>query len=156
MPPRGIQGALVFCVRRSRYRCGVSTRPAVPPAFICVDLDLESRNSLGMLLTELEADLVLLRSESRDGKYFASLEFAIGEADPEASLLAFLKLISSLTGEARSIWDESSQRTFNVGLDSGNEGAMHAFQLSNSTLREVVAVGAQVKVTLYPVASPHN
>lgn len=134
----------------------MSTRTSIPPAFICVDLDLESRISLKPLLAVLEGSLVLLRSERREGKFVASLEFAIGEADPESSLLAFLKLIASLEGEARSTWEACSQRTFHVGLDSGNEGAAHAFQLSNGTLREVVAVGAQVKVTLYPVTSPHN
>lgn len=120
------------------------------PAFIIVDLELESTSSLAPFVSAVEGELVVLHSESEGGTHAAAVEFAMGPEDPENSILAYLRLVSSLEGAAKAAWLACSRRTFNVGLDSGTKGGPHEFHLSNETLREVVAAGADVAVTLYP------
>jgi hypothetical protein len=61
-----------------------------------------------------------------------------------------LDAIEAIEGVAKDLWEECSQREFNIGFDCGDEPWAFNHGLTNATLKRLVGVGASLRITLYP------
>jgi hypothetical protein len=118
------------------------------PAFLNVDLDLESREPLARLMDALPSLFVLLSTRMR-GKYVVSLELSQPGLTLDQTIRRLAKMISSLSGQPRRLWQRATNRCFNIGFASGT--ARHpAFSIRSVTIQAVASLGASIGVTLYP------
>jgi hypothetical protein len=114
--------------------------------FINVDLDVESAEELGPLLDAMEPHAYSL--ERPPGQ----ASFEVNEAspkDPEAVILEFVRIVRSLPPAARKVWDSSSERVFDIGLQSGRHPFRQSYNIGIETLREAADIGAHIAITIY-------
>ena len=61
----------------------------------------------------------------------------------------FVRLVRSMTPDARAVWDGASRRVFDIGFQSLREPFSETHALSVTTLIEVAEVRAEVAFTAY-------
>jgi hypothetical protein len=120
--------------------------------YLNTDLDLIAPLDLTELVSALEhAGLPPLHSARReDGLWYATCETAEQFAEPEANIAAMLAVIEALPDGARAIWSACTRRELNIGFDCGAQPWAFNQALSNNLLGRLAAVGATLRVTLYP------
>src|SRR5438309_7000210 len=120
--------------------------------FLNVDLDLESREPLGRLADALR--LTVMFSTRMRGQYVMSLEGSWPTASLDQTLRRLAKMISSLSGDARRLWQRASKRCFNIGFACGSRRPP-PFSIRAATIEAVAALGGSIEVTLYPYDNPN-
>ena len=120
--------------------------------YLNTDLDVWAASDVKPLVNALASRGVcsLHREQARDGDQFAVFETAEDYAAPEENLLVMLAAVESLTGDAAAVWAGGSLREFNIGYACGDRPHGFTHGLSNDVLRRLAAVGATLRVTLYP------
>ncbi len=92
-----------------------------------------------------------------DGLWYATLETEGIECDtPEESIAAMLDSVESLTAEASAVWSRCTLREFNIGYDCGDCPWAFSNGLTNRTLLRAAALGASLRLTLYPPEKPQD
>ena len=89
-----------------------------------------------------------------DGLWYATFETSTQFAEPEPNIAAILGIVESLARPLRSVWDGCAQREFNIGYDCGDEPWGFNQALPADLLARMAAVGASLRVTLYPDREP--
>ena len=120
-------------------------------AYRNTDLMLELGEDLSLLVQELCANgLFALHCTLHDTTWYAALEIDRESESAEDTLACFLNAIESLTPSARLHWDQCRKRELDVAFDCGDEPWAFNTGLSHATLSRLVAVGASLRLTLYP------
>jgi hypothetical protein len=127
-------------------------------SFLNTDLDLVSADDLSPLAKALEAACVFPMHVTRgaDGLWYAMFETQGERTEPEPCISVMLSAIESLPPAHRSTWDHCTLREFNIGYDCGDEPWAFNQGLSVALLGRMAAVGASLRVTLYPDREPAN
>ena len=120
--------------------------------YLNTDLDLTSPVDLAVLVSALEAAGLppLHSARHEDGYWYATCETAEQFSEPEANIAAILALIEALPDGPRAIWSACTRRDLNVGYDCGAKPWAFNQALSSQLLGRIAAVGASLRVTLYP------
>jgi hypothetical protein len=120
--------------------------------YVNTDLDLTAPHDLGALAAALDADGVfpLHVTHGDDGLWYATFEHQHEHPEPEQSIAAMLCAIESLPTSLRPLWDGCTRRDFNIGYECGDKPWAFNQGLSAALLGRVAAVGASLRVTLYP------
>ena len=120
--------------------------------YLNTDLDLISAHELTALTSALEAGGVppLHTTRGEDGLWHASCETAEQFEEPEGNIAAILLVVESLNAVARAAWSACTRRELNVGFDCGAKPWAYTQWLSNELLGRMAAVGASLRITLYP------
>ncbi len=120
--------------------------------YLNTDLDLISAGDLTALAVALEAGGVppLHITRGEDGLWHASCETAEQFGEPEGNIAAILVVVESLGEGPRAGWSACTRREFNVGFDCGDKPWAYTQWLSNELLGRMAAVGASLRITLYP------
>lgn len=120
--------------------------------YLNTDLDLTSSDDLTRLAKVFEAKgaspLHVARSD--DGLWRATIETDVHHHDPEPNIAEMLAIIESLPDPLQTDWRRCTQLEFNIGYDCGTEPWAFNQGLSNVLLRRIAAVGASLRITLYP------
>src|SRR5215204_4078660 len=129
--------------------------------YLNTDLDPTSDQDLTALAAAFEVSGVaaLDVTQGDDGLWYAAFETADQHAEPEPNIAAMLAVAESLPAPLRIIWDGCTRREFNLGYDCGAEPWAFNQGLSASLMGRMAAVGASLRVTLYPdrsQGSPSN
>lgn len=116
------------------------------------DLDLCSAEDLTSLAAELESRGATSRHVTlgADDRWYSSVETDAQYVEPEANIAELLTAIESLSPANRAIWDRCRLREFNLGYDCGLQPWAYNQGLSAELLARIAAVGASLRVTLYP------
>jgi hypothetical protein len=122
----------------------------VPPRFLNVDVDVESREPLDGLVAALPSISVHLNARKGRKHYlsFAGPWFK-NDPTPDEVLRRLTKAIGALRGEPRRLWKRASKREFNLGFEGGERQA--AFELPSKTIEAVARLGGSIGLTLYPL-----
>ena len=80
----------------------------------------------------------------------ATLELEGSFAQPESNIDAILTAVESLPPDAMKIWSACTVREFNLGYACGDEPWAFTNQLTSPTLARMAALGASLRLTLYP------
>jgi hypothetical protein len=120
--------------------------------YLNTDLDLTSANDLTALSVAFEASGVrpLHVTQAEDGFWYATFETDEQFTEPEPNIAAMLAVVESLAESLRLVWDGCSRRQCNIGYDCGAEPWEFNQGLSTELLGRMAAVGASLRVTLYP------
>lgn len=92
-----------------------------------------------------------------DGLWYVSFETSSNyresqgdDGEPELDITLMLTAVESLPTRLRSIWDNCSQREFNIGYDCSEKPWAFNQGLSNEVLRRLAVVGGTLRWTIYP------
>lgn len=120
--------------------------------FVNVDLEVEAREPLDLLVREFGEDVFVLYNGEARGRYLAAFETALGSGDAETTIACLCGLVESLPEEARALWDRCILRTFDIGYEGGDTPSSFRSIIHPLTLRRVADLGATLVVTIYPPA----
>jgi hypothetical protein len=125
--------------------------------YLNTDLDLISSDELTALATVFEARGLFPLHVSRrdDGLWYASFETQDQHTEAEPNIAALVAVVESLAEPHRSMWSGCTRREFNIGYDCGSEPWGFTQALSSGLLGRVSAVGASLRITLYPARPAH-
>jgi hypothetical protein len=120
--------------------------------YLNTDLDLSSADELTGLAEALKAkELFPLHiTQAEDGLWYAKLETEENYDEPEKTITKMITAIEALEEPSRVIWQRCSQREFNMGYDCGSEPWAFEQGLSCELLGRIAALGASLRLTLYP------
>ena len=120
--------------------------------YLNTDLELVSATDLTPLATALEAQgLMILNQGKYDDSYYVDFETDDGYPDPETNIAAMVTVIEALAPELQSLWQGCSSRRFDIGYRVPAEAGDRFHQeLSAGLLSRLAAVGASVRITIYP------
>lgn len=120
------------------------------------DLDLTSAEHLTGLAAAFEAQGVspLHVTRADDGLWYATFEVDYPDDqhdEPEPTITVMLAAIESLSAPLRGVWSGCTRREFNIGYECGKEPWAFNQGLSSELLGRIAAVGASLRITLYPL-----
>lgn len=120
--------------------------------YVNTDLDLVSSEDLTPLAEHLGSrGLFTLHVEPRDdGQWYATLETGTEHDEPASNIAAMVAVLESLVDPHRALWRRCTRREFNIGYGCGAEPWAFHQGLSSELLSRVAAVGASLRLTLYP------
>jgi hypothetical protein len=125
----------------------------VPPRFLNVDVDVESREPLDDLVAAMPS-MAVLRNLRIGRKYYLSFEgpWFKNAPTPDEVLRRLTKAIGALRGEPRRLWRTALRREFNLGFDGGEDQI--AYEIPSNTVESVARLGGSIGLTLYPIYEP--
>lgn len=120
--------------------------------YLNTDLDLTSADDLTALAVAFKAGGVppLHVTPGDNGLWYACFETDDTYVEPEPNIAAMLKVVEKLVPTLRTVWDHCMRREFNVGYDCGSEPWAFNQGVSAELLGRMAAVGASLRITLYP------
>ena len=120
--------------------------------YLNTDLVLTSPNELTALAAIFESRGVypLHVGLEEDGLWYGTFETQDSHAEPEPNIAVMVAVAESLSEPHRSVWMQCSKREFNIGYDCGAQPWAFNQGLSCELLGRIAAVGASLRVTLYP------
>lgn len=123
--------------------------------YLNTDLDLTSAGDLTALGAAFEAHgmLPLHVTRGAEGLWYARFETGERHQEPEPNITAMIAVVESLAEPLRIVWAGCTLREFNVGYDCGAKPWAFEQGLSSQLLGRVAAVGASLRITLYPPES---
>lgn len=126
--------------------------------YLNTDLDLESAEDLTALAAEFEAHGVspLHVARGEDGRWHATFETDERYLQPEPNIASMVAAVESLPEQLRAAWSGCTHREFNIGYDCGVEPWAFNQALSSRLLGRMAAVGACLRITLYPPIVTHD
>jgi hypothetical protein len=122
--------------------------------YLNTDLDLTSGDDLMALAAAFEAQGVppLHVTHGEDGLWYATFETDEHHEQPEPNIAVMMAVIESLAEPLRTVWSGCTRRDFNIGYDCGSKPWAFNQGLSSQLLGRMAAVGASLRITLYPPA----
>jgi hypothetical protein len=144
--------ARCWCASRQPVESGVDNTIC----YLNTDLDLTSAEDPTALAAAFEIGSIppLHVTHAADGRWYATFETSAQFAEPEANIAAMLDVVESLARPLRSVWDACTRREFNIGYECGAEPWAFNQGLPAELLGRMAAVGASMRVTLYPGREP--
>lgn len=123
--------------------------------YLNTDLDLTSTVDLTALAAALAlGDLDSLHvGRVENGLWSARFETTEQHTEPEPNIAAMLAVVESLPTALRSVWASCTLREFNIGYDCGTKPWAFNQGLSSAVLGRIAAVGASLRITIYPDTS---
>ena len=127
--------------------------------YLNTDLDLTSGDDLTELAAAFEGAGVSPLydvTHGEDGLWYATFETDEHYDQPEPNIAAMVTVAESLQEPLRSVWKRCTRREFNIGYDCGDEPWAFNNGLSSELLGRMAAVGASLRITVYPDRDPHS
>lgn len=120
--------------------------------YLNTDLDLSSAVDITELTNAFECGGVspLHVTLGADGLWYSSLETDHQYHEPEGNIAHMVSVIEQLAEPHLSVWRSCTLCEFNIGYDCGLEPWAFNQGLSHELLARIAAVGASLRVTLYP------
>jgi hypothetical protein len=122
--------------------------------YLNVDLEIESKEDLTLLIKEFGENVILLYHEKLQEYDHASFEISTeastNEDDPDTVIVCFCNLIEQLPNEAKILWERCSIRKFDIGYESGESPQSYRSTIRASTIQRVSKIGAGIVITIYP------
>ncbi|MBA3461707.1 MAG: hypothetical protein H0T46_17215 [Deltaproteobacteria bacterium] len=128
-------------------------RSAEPAHFLNVDLEIGSRMSLAPLSAELSANRNVFELFVGRVRGLARAHYEVHSRNHTADTIArdLVRLVESLSPQARKCWDRASVRDFNVGIQSSTIATPHLLELplEAKTVAAIAELGGRIVVTVY-------
>jgi hypothetical protein len=120
--------------------------------YLNTDLDLVCQQDLNELARafQVRGNHVLHVTEGDDGQWYATFESGEQHSEPELSIAQLLSVIETLPEPLHARWMQCTRREFNIGYDCGEKPWAFNQGLSTDLLGRLAAVGASLRITLYP------
>jgi hypothetical protein len=113
--------------------------------FLNIDLDLAGAAELDELAQALSPTLIVVHREP--GR--VSLELSHQPRDADRAIVELAGVLTQLTPEAQTIWNNCNSREINIGIQAGSEPHEARFTISRESISLVTGLRADVVVTIY-------
>lgn len=117
-----------------------------------VDPDIYSKRDLQPLVDYFGRKVFVNYVGRERGKFSAHLEIAKIPTTVDSTIRAFCRLINNLPLPERKMWNAAIVRSFSVGAEAVIGSPVRDFQVRQSTVTAVSAVGAEIVLTVYAPA----
>jgi hypothetical protein len=124
----------------------------MPAAFINVDLEVESSESLDHLCHDLvSAGAIVLYNDSIDNGFMATFEIEDEKSrnDSNSLIASFCRAINGLTEDAHSTWTRANRRVFDIGYESHLPEGAFSSDLTSEVIHQISKCGADLRITIY-------
>ncbi|MFY8352790.1 hypothetical protein AAEU29_19760 [Pseudoalteromonas sp. SSM20] len=118
--------------------------------FLNVDLEIESKQDIAQLVSDLSKSAVVLHYDKDDTRQLARIEASIDVTTPDKMINHLCELVESCSRNALKQWLGCTKRTFDIGFQSGRNPKCFNQALHADTLLRISALGAGMEITLYP------
>ena len=121
--------------------------------YLNTDLELTSPDDLTALTAALLAQGMYSLygpAQNQDGLWYAWFELECDNQEPEPTISRIVSIVESLDAPLRDGWNRCTIREFNLGYDCGSKPWAFNQALSADLLARMAAVGASLRLTLYP------
>jgi hypothetical protein len=119
--------------------------------FLNVDLELESKHDISILVADLSKQAVVLHYDKDEFRQLARIEAGEHASTPEKAINHLCELIESCSRAGLKQWLSCSKRTFDLGFSSGTSPKCFSQAIHADTLLRISAIGAGMEITLYPI-----
>jgi hypothetical protein len=116
--------------------------------FLNIDLDIESKEDISLIVQEFGSQLSVMRYDQSEGLYSASFE--TGYIEENKIIEEYTNLINKLSPRAKTQWDNCILRRFDIGYESGERPYNFHSKLSENSISLLAKVGGSIVVTIYP------
>jgi len=125
-------------------------------AFLNVDLEVFSRESLAAFVKGLGRSVHVLHEGRWGRKYAACVElWASGwNQSPESIIRRILRLLSRMPRSARTLWNRADVRQFNIGVQAALKPRTFELSLSPESVAAIGRLKARIVFTVYAAESP--
>ena len=120
------------------------------PAYLNVDLDIESTHDLRPLVRALRADVFALHSEKFESGYVVRLESVRDHRGPDDAIKALCEAVQRLPASRRKLWDSARKKVFDVGYEGSPKARVWYAAFRTATLRRITELGAAFAISFYP------
>ncbi|WP_042150313.1 MULTISPECIES: hypothetical protein [unclassified Pseudoalteromonas] len=119
--------------------------------FLNVDLELESKNDISVLVGELAKKAIVLNYDKDDYRQSARIEADTDIKTPDQAINHLCEQLESCSRNALKQWLTCSKRTFDIGFNSGTKPKCFNQAIKSDTLLRISAIDAGLEITIYPV-----
>ena len=125
--------------------------------YLNTDLDIESKEDLTPLIEAFGKKVFILHHGLIQGMQHASFELSYDHSSiPDEVICSYCDLIENLPPTAKMIWDQCFTRIIDIGVESGSSPNCYRFEVRQSTISRVSAVGASLAVSIYSMQLEEN
>lgn len=125
--------------------------------YLNTDLVVDSNKDLQTLVDEFGDNVIVLYHGSFNGMQRAVFELTFdATVDPEKVVNGFCVLIENLSPQARTVWDGSTKRVMDIGIEAGDSPRPYILELSSSALNRISALNGSLMISVYPKAESHE
>ena len=117
-------------------------------AFLNVDVDVFSKTPLDSLVAAFGRE-VLVNYVGREGRRYSAHLSLYEPHNADAAIRRLVQLITKLQRPARQLWNQASNRVFNVGFQSGFCPQALETAISSAAVKAAARLGASLTVTIY-------
>lgn len=121
--------------------------------FLNVDLDIQAKSGLRVLLQAFGEAVIVLNDECED---FADVELAEQPQSIDDAILKFYNIIHILPQNARAIWNNCETRSMNIGIQAGTTPYSEHFRISDKTISRLAEINAEIVMTVYAPSDQDN
>ncbi|SFC81592.1 hypothetical protein [Pseudoalteromonas denitrificans] len=121
--------------------------------FLNVDLELESKNDISILVNELAKKTTILHFDKDDYRHFARIEANSDITSPDQAINHLCEQLESCSREALKQWLSCKKRTFDIGFQSGRNPKCFNQAIKSDTLLRISAIDAGIEITIYPLGN---
>ncbi len=118
-------------------------------SYITTDLDLESNTDLQIVADQLTGRQIVHYCGQVKKHYQLTLGLLISDSSEDEAISAFCDFAERLPKDARTVWDNCTKITFNMGYEAGNVPSTWRSSVSPEVLERVVKLGGQIAITIY-------
>lgn len=124
----------------------------MPTHYLNTDLDLTCAHDLSPLIAALRGrglDALPHPTGRREGKFVVIFETYENFTTPEATLVAMLDAVESLPADMTALWQQCTQRDFNLGFQCDRQPHACEFAVAPELLQRIANLEARLCLTLY-------
>lgn len=124
--------------------------------FLNVDLDIQSKQDISLILNELGTNIFVLHRGQQENYYFACLEIDRDAPNADMTINIFCDLIENFSEETSKIWNSCYYKVFDLGYESGIQPNYFTSNISSTTIKRIASIGASLNITIYPIDDNRN
>jgi hypothetical protein len=123
-------------------------------SYVTTDLEFDSGSDLSPIVEELGQDVIVhLNDWVDDDVYRVALGIADTDTSADDAVSFYCSLVEKLSDASKSLRNGCTRRVLDIAFESGTEPECHTYQLTETLVRRVAALGMSIAVTIYRVGA---
>jgi hypothetical protein len=122
-------------------------------SYVTTDLEFDSGSNLSQIVHELGPDVIIHLNDWVGDVYRIALGIADTDTSADDAVSFYCSLVEKLSDASKSLWNGCTRRVLDIAFESGTEPECQTYQLPETLVRRVSALGMSIAVTIYRVGA---
>lgn len=122
-------------------------------SYVTTDLEFDSGSDLSPIVEELGPDVIVHLNDWVGDVYRIALGIADTDTSADDAVSFYCSLVEKLSDASKSLWNGCNRRVLDIAFESGTEPECQTYQLPETLVRRVSALGMSIAVTIYRVGA---